>query len=133
MVGGASTRHEFVGSGSRILGGNVTDIARPPFALPWVNFLQRHALSENPRQKQSRADLLYLIERIGFVQVDSINTVARAHDMMPVHSSATSTSPQGNSAGLRIVVTRIGPRPPQVKRPAEPRLARTTGAHLPPA
>lgn len=45
-------------------------------------FLARHALSENPRQKQSRADLLSLIERIGFVQVDSINTVARAHDMI---------------------------------------------------
>ncbi len=45
-------------------------------------FLARHALSENPRQKQSCADLLSLIERIGFVQVDSINTVARAHDMI---------------------------------------------------
>jgi hypothetical protein len=45
-------------------------------------FLARHALSENPRQVQSRADLLSLIERIGFVQVDSINTVARAHDMI---------------------------------------------------
>jgi len=45
-------------------------------------FLARHALSENPRKKQSRADLLSLIERIGFVQVDSINTVARAHDMI---------------------------------------------------
>ena len=45
-------------------------------------FLARHGLSENPRQMQSRADLLSLIERIGFVQVDSINTVARAHDMI---------------------------------------------------
>jgi uncharacterized protein len=45
-------------------------------------FLAHHALSENPRQKQSRGDLLSLIERIGFVQVDSINTVARAHDMI---------------------------------------------------
>jgi len=45
-------------------------------------FLARHALSENPRQKQSRSDLLSLIDRIGFVQVDSINTVARAHDMI---------------------------------------------------
>jgi len=45
-------------------------------------FLTRHALSETPRRKQSRADLLSLIERIGFVQVDSINTVARAHDMI---------------------------------------------------
>ena len=45
-------------------------------------FLACHALSENPREKQSRGDLLSLIERIGFVQVDSINTVARAHDMI---------------------------------------------------
>lgn len=45
-------------------------------------FLARHGLSENPRQRQSCDDLLSLIERIGFVQVDSINTVARAHDMI---------------------------------------------------
>ena len=45
-------------------------------------FLARHGLSDNPRQKQSRGDLLSLIERIGFIQVDSINTVARAHDMI---------------------------------------------------
>jgi hypothetical protein len=45
-------------------------------------FLARHALSEDPRRKQSPGDLLSLIERIGFVQVDSINTVARAHDMI---------------------------------------------------
>ena len=62
---------------------------RTPITLPIVNnqsarnlFLARHALSEDPRQKQSRGDLLSLIERIGFVQVDSINTVARAHDMI---------------------------------------------------
>ena len=45
-------------------------------------FLGRHALSESPRPKQSRSDLLSLIVQIGFVQVDSINTVARAHDMI---------------------------------------------------
>jgi uncharacterized protein YcaQ len=45
-------------------------------------FLSRHALADDPRPKQSRAGLLALIERIGFVQVDSINTVARAHDMI---------------------------------------------------
>lgn len=40
-------------------------------------FLYRHGLSgaQDP-------DLLSLIHRIGFVQVDSINTVARAHDMI---------------------------------------------------
>lgn len=45
-------------------------------------FLARHGLADDPRQKQSPSDLLALIKRIGFVQVDSINTVARAHDMI---------------------------------------------------
>jgi hypothetical protein len=45
-------------------------------------FLAHHALSGNPRKKQSCADLLAIIEQIGFVQVDSINTVSRAHDMI---------------------------------------------------
>lgn len=45
-------------------------------------FLARHALSEAPVGPASGAALHDLIERIGFVQVDSINTVARAHDMI---------------------------------------------------
>ncbi len=45
-------------------------------------FLARHALADDPRPRQSATGLLELIERIGFVQVDSINTVARAHDMI---------------------------------------------------
>jgi len=45
-------------------------------------FLQRHALSEAPVGPASGQALHDLIERIGFVQVDSINTVARAHDMI---------------------------------------------------
>ncbi len=45
-------------------------------------FLARHGLADNPRAKQSRDDLLALIKRNGFVQVDTINTVARAHDMI---------------------------------------------------
>ena len=45
-------------------------------------FLQRHALSEAPVGRASGQALHDLIERIGFVQVDSINTVARAHDMI---------------------------------------------------
>ena len=45
-------------------------------------FLARHALADDPRPRQTRADLLALIERLGFVQIDSINTVARAHDMI---------------------------------------------------
>ena len=45
-------------------------------------FLDRHALSEAPNGPSSGLALHDLIERIGFVQVDSINTVARAHDMI---------------------------------------------------
>lgn len=45
-------------------------------------FLHRHALAEAPVGPASGTGLQGLIERIGFVQVDSINTVARAHDMI---------------------------------------------------
>lgn len=45
-------------------------------------FLGRHALAEAPSGPAKGADLAALIDRIGFVQVDSINTVARAHDMI---------------------------------------------------
>lgn len=45
-------------------------------------FLDRHALSEAPGGPAAGQALHGLIERIGFVQVDSINTVARAHDMI---------------------------------------------------
>ncbi len=45
-------------------------------------FLDRHALAEPPNGPATGAALHDLIERIGFAQVDSINTVARAHDMI---------------------------------------------------
>jgi len=45
-------------------------------------FLHRHALGEAPVGAAKGADLAALIDRIGFVQVDSINTVARAHHMI---------------------------------------------------
>jgi uncharacterized protein len=45
-------------------------------------FLDRHALAEAPVGAVTGQKLNDLIERIGFVQVDSINTVARAHDMI---------------------------------------------------
>ncbi len=45
-------------------------------------FLHRHALAEAPTGPAKGADLADLITRIGFVQVDSINTVARAHHMI---------------------------------------------------
>ena len=45
-------------------------------------FLDRHALIEPPAGNAGGADLLALINRLGFVQVDSINTVERAHHMI---------------------------------------------------
>ena len=45
-------------------------------------FLDRHALSEPPQGDASGKALLSVIERLGFVQLDSINTVARAHDLI---------------------------------------------------
>ncbi|NSY37483.1 winged helix-turn-helix domain-containing protein [Leisingera sp. ANG59] len=45
-------------------------------------FLDRHALLEQPTGPAKGSDLLTLIQRLGFVQLDSINTVARAHDMI---------------------------------------------------
>lgn len=45
-------------------------------------FMDRHALAEQPSGGSKGADLLDLIHRLGFVQLDSINTVARAHDMI---------------------------------------------------
>lgn len=45
-------------------------------------FMDRHALLEQPSGNAKGAGLLELIQRLGFVQLDSINTVARAHDMI---------------------------------------------------
>lgn len=45
-------------------------------------FLDRHALLEPPTGPAKGEDLLTLIRRLGFVQVDSINTVERAHHMI---------------------------------------------------
>ena len=45
-------------------------------------FLDRHALLEAPQGVASGPALLDLIKRLGFVQLDSINTVARAHDLI---------------------------------------------------
>jgi uncharacterized protein YcaQ len=45
-------------------------------------FLDRHRLSETPQGGASGPDLLNLIHTLGFVQLDSINTVARAHDLI---------------------------------------------------
>lgn len=45
-------------------------------------FLDAHALIEPPAGPARGPDLLDLIRRLGFVQVDSINTVERAHHMI---------------------------------------------------
>jgi len=45
-------------------------------------FLDRHGLIEQPTGASKGAALGEVIDRLGFVQVDSINTVARAHDMI---------------------------------------------------
>lgn len=45
-------------------------------------FLDRHALLETPQGPANSANLSDLITRLGFVQLDSINTVARAHDLI---------------------------------------------------
>jgi uncharacterized protein len=65
-------------------------IARPAcMSVPIISnaiarriFLHRHALSDAPVGAAKGGDLLALIDRIGFVQVDSINTVERAHHMI---------------------------------------------------
>lgn len=45
-------------------------------------FLQHHGLAEGRSGAASSVDLCGLIGRLGFVQVDSINTVERAHHMI---------------------------------------------------
>lgn len=55
-------------------------------------FLDRHALAEAPARRDDAA-LLALIERLGFVQVDSIRTVERAHHMI-LHSRAAGYRPE---------------------------------------
>lgn len=45
-------------------------------------FIERHGLADPPTPRQSREDLLALIERLGFVQLDSIQWVERAHHMI---------------------------------------------------
>ena len=45
-------------------------------------FLARHLLAGSPQGPASGAALLDVIHSLGFVQLDSINTVARAHDLI---------------------------------------------------
>ncbi|MCV6595263.1 MAG: winged helix DNA-binding domain-containing protein, partial [Silicimonas sp.] len=45
-------------------------------------FLDRHGLAEPPSGPGKGADLRAVIERLGFVQIDSVNTLSRAHHMI---------------------------------------------------
>ncbi|WP_428926872.1 winged helix-turn-helix domain-containing protein [Marinibacterium sp. SX1] len=61
--------------------------ARP--ALPEIDnrqarhlFLHRHGLADSPAGPGKGADLAQVIDTLGFVQLDSVNTLARAHDMI---------------------------------------------------
>ncbi len=45
-------------------------------------FLDAHALLDPPKGPGRGANLAALIGRLGFVQVDSVNTLARAHDLI---------------------------------------------------
>ncbi|WP_099824558.1 winged helix-turn-helix domain-containing protein [Oceaniglobus indicus] len=55
-------------------------------------FLDRHALLEPPTGPARGADLLALIHRLGFVQIDSVSTVERAHHMI-LHARRTAYRP----------------------------------------
>ena len=45
-------------------------------------FLEKHGLCSNPATACTKTDILRTIEKIGFVQVDSIRTVERAHHLI---------------------------------------------------
>ncbi|QKV19943.1 winged helix-turn-helix domain-containing protein [Oricola thermophila] len=52
-------------------------------------FLALQGLCEAPHRGQSKEDLSEAIRRLGFVQIDSINTVARAHHQILFSRNAT--------------------------------------------
>lgn len=56
-------------------------------------FLDRHGLSGQPAGAARGADLQSVIDDLGFVQIDSINTVARAHHMI-LHARRTAYRPE---------------------------------------
>ena len=72
-----------------------------PNAVARRLFLDRHALAEAPVGPATGVALAELVGRIGFVQVDSITTVERAHHMI-------------------LWARRQGYRPPALKRLLEP-------------
>ena len=62
-------------------------------------FLERHALADDPSRRLTKSELQSLIERLGFVQVDSINTVARAHDLILFSRRTVNPAQGGNVEG----------------------------------
>src|ERR1700732_4165183 len=50
-------------------------------AARWL-FLDRHLLTERAQHPLTGDDVLALVRRLGFVQLDSINVVERAHHMI---------------------------------------------------
>ena len=62
-------------------------------------FLDRHALSHPTAGRVTGRTVCDLIGRLGFVQVDSINTVARAHDLI-LHSRCHGYRPDNLRAPL---------------------------------
>ena len=64
-----------------------------PNAQARALFLDRHGLAETPSGPGKGADLQGVIDDLGFVQIDSINTVSRAHHMI-LHARRPSYRPR---------------------------------------
>ena len=64
-------------------------------------FLDRHALLEPPSGPATGAHLIDLVERLGFVQLDSVTTVARAHHMI-LHSRRSTYRPPALTRALNV-------------------------------
>ena len=62
-------------------------------------FLDRHALSQPTGLRATGTAVCDLVKQLGFVQADSINTVARAHDLI-LHSRCHGYRPGGLSGPL---------------------------------
>ena len=54
---------------------------RIPAATAARLLLEAQGLCEDPGRKANKREISKLIDRLGFVQVDTINVVARAHDL----------------------------------------------------
>ena len=70
-------------------------------------------LAAPPRRRQSDDDLMALIERLGFVQLDSVNVVERAHHMILFARNQTYRPAQlrrlTEDAGVTVLLLEAGP------------------------